>query len=256
MRRRLRRTHVSRSGGGRRRGLPRDRPLRIGSRPVPDEDRSGSTARNATEAETRSRLRNAAERLFAERGFKEVTVRQISRDARANVAAVNYHFGDKLGLYQAVLQAAIDRMRETTDAAREAGAGRSAEDRLRIYISIFIRRLLADRRGTVHRLVTREMMDPTPALDVIIVQGVLPRMEYLSEVIADLLECEVADPRVGRSVASVWTQSAAYVANPIAERLGGPMAPTPEDVDAIAQHIADFSIAGIRAIAGSRAPRR
>jgi len=90
---------------------------------------------------------------------------------------------------------------------------------------------------------------------VIIEQGVLPRMEYLSEMIAELLGCEMTDPRVGRSVASVWTQSAAYVANPIAERLGGPIAPTPDDVDAIAQHIADFSIAGIRAIGRSRAPR-
>lgn len=245
MRRRLRDTRDSHSAGRRRRGLPRDRPLRLSSRPVPETDQTGSNS----EAETRSRLLNAAERMFAERGFKDVTVRRICRDARANVAAVNYHFGDKLGLYRAVLQAACDRMRETTDTARAAGIGHSAEDRLRIYISIFINRLLADRRGTVHRLVTREMMDPTPALDTIIEQGVRPRMEYLSDVIADLIGCDSTDPRVGRSVASVWTQSAAYVANPIAERLGGPIAPTPTDVDAIARHITDFSIAGIRAIA-------
>jgi AcrR family transcriptional regulator len=220
-----------------------------------DEDRAGATSRTTSEAETRSRLLSVAERLFAERGFKDVTVREICRGAHANVAAVNYHFRDKLGLYQAVLQAAVDRMRETTEAARAAGAGRPAEERLRLYISIFMRRLLADRSGTVHRLVTREMMDPTPALDVIVVQGVLPRMEYLSEVIVDLLGCDAADPRVSRSVASVWTQSAAYVANPIAERLGSSIAATAADADTIAQHIADFSIAGIRAISGSRAVR-
>jgi TetR/AcrR family transcriptional regulator, regulator of cefoperazone and chloramphenicol sensitivity len=221
---------------------------------MPDDVRAGAS-RTVTEAETRSRLLSVGERLFAERGFKDVTVREICRQARANVAAVNYHFGDKLGLYQAVLQAAVDRMRETTDAARAAGAGHSAEERLRIYLAIFMRRLLADPSGTVHRLVTREMMDPTPALDVIIVQGVLPRMEYLSEVIAELLGCDSSDPRVGRSVASVWTQSAAYVANPIAERLGSSLTAMPDDAEAIAQHIADFSIAGIRAIRGSRAVR-
>ena len=248
MRRRLRDTHDPRSGSRRRRGLPRDRPLRLSSRPVPEIDQTGSTS----EAATRSRLLNAGERLFAERGFKDVTVRGICRDARANVAAVNYHFGDKLGLYRAVLQAACDRMRETAETARAAGISHSAEDRLRIYISIFIGRLLADRRGAVHRLVTREMMDPTPALDTIVEQGVRPRMEYLSEVIADLIGCDSTDSRVGRSVASVWTQSAAYVANPIAERLGGPIAPTSSDVDAIARHITDFSIAGIRAIARTK----
>ena len=156
---------------------------------MPDEDRSGTT-----EAETRARLLSAAERLFADRGFKDVTVREICRDARANVAAVNYHFRDKLGLYRAVLQSAIDRMRETTDAAREAGKGRPAEEQLRTYISIFTSRLLADPRGTVHRLVTREMMNPTPALDAIAQQAVRPRMEYLSEVIADLIGSDPADP--------------------------------------------------------------
>ena len=44
--------------------------------------------------ETRERLLKAAEALFAERGFKRVTVREICLAARANVAAVNYHFGD------------------------------------------------------------------------------------------------------------------------------------------------------------------
>ena len=48
--------------------------------------------------ETRDRLLKASTRLFADRGFKHVTVREICRAARANVAAVNYHFGDKLGL--------------------------------------------------------------------------------------------------------------------------------------------------------------
>ncbi|MBI3492350.1 MAG: helix-turn-helix transcriptional regulator, partial [Acidobacteria bacterium] len=65
------------------------------------------------DSETRDRLLRAAERLFADRGFKKVTVRDICRVARANVAAVNYHFGDKLGLYREVLQSATDAMRAT-----------------------------------------------------------------------------------------------------------------------------------------------
>ena len=92
--------------------------------------------------ETRERLLKAAERLFADRGFKNVTVRDICRVARANVAAVNYHFGDKLGLYREVLQSAIAAMRETNDTARQAGAGRRPEEQLRRYIVIFVHRLL------------------------------------------------------------------------------------------------------------------
>jgi AcrR family transcriptional regulator len=73
--------------------------------------------------ETRERVRRAAAQLFADRGFKKVTVRDICRGARANVAAVNYHFGDKNGLYREVLQRAIDTLRATSDAARVAGDG-------------------------------------------------------------------------------------------------------------------------------------
>ena len=73
--------------------------------------------------ETRERVLKAAAQLFADRGFKKVTVRDICRAARANVAAVNYHFGDKGGLYREVLQLAIETMRATNDAARAAGRG-------------------------------------------------------------------------------------------------------------------------------------
>ena len=75
--------------------------------------------------ETRERLLKTAERLFAERGFKRVTVREICKVARANIASVNYHYGGKLGLYREVMRLAIETMQETTDAARLAGEGQA-----------------------------------------------------------------------------------------------------------------------------------
>ena len=71
--------------------------------------------------ETRQRVLEAAAHLFALRGFKKVTIRAICAAAHANVAAVNYHFGDKLGLYREVLEMAIAVMQQTTAAAARAG---------------------------------------------------------------------------------------------------------------------------------------
>ena len=206
-------------------------------------------SRRRGDPETRERLLRAAERLFADRGFKDVTVRDICRAARANVAAVNYHFGDKFGLYREVLQSAIDRMRATNDAAREAGAGQTAEEQLRRYITIFLGRLLASGNDTVHRLVTRELNDPTPALDDLIEQGIQPRIDFLSSLVADIMSCEPSDRRVLRCVASIQTQSLAYIPNAIGDRLWLTSKPTAAHVQEVARHIADFSIAGIRALA-------
>jgi AcrR family transcriptional regulator len=198
--------------------------------------------------ETRERLLKAAERLFADRGFKKVTVREICRAARANVSAVNYHFGDKLGLYREVLQSAIDAMRETNEAARQAGKGRRAEEQLRRYIVIFVHRLLGAGHETMHKLIHREMHDPTPALDALVEQGVRPRVEFLSGLVAEMIDCDPSDPRVLRCVASIQSQSIAYLPNPIAARLGLTFKPTPAHLDEVAEHIAEFSLAGVHAV--------
>jgi TetR/AcrR family transcriptional regulator, regulator of cefoperazone and chloramphenicol sensitivity len=189
--------------------------------------------------ETRERLLKAAERLFADRGFKNVTVRDICQAARANVAAVNYHFGDKLGLYREVLQAAIEAMRDTN----------GAEEQLRRYIVTVVRRQLGSGHDSVHKLIHREMHDPTPALDDLVEQGVRPRVEYLSGLVAEIIGCRASDPRVLRCVASVQAQSIAYLPNPIADRLGLTFKPTAARIEEVAEHIAEFSLAGVHAVA-------
>ena len=200
------------------------------------------------DTETRDRLLKAAERLFADRGFKKVTVRDICRAARANVAAVNYHFGDKLGLYREVLQSAIDGMRGTNDEARLAGAGHPAEEQLRRYLAIFGRRILTPGNDTIHRLINREMNDPTPVLDLLVEQGVRPRVEYLSGLIAEMIHCAPTDQRVIRCVAGVQAQVVSYLPNPIAARFGLANQPTAANLTEIADHIAAFSLAGIHAV--------
>jgi AcrR family transcriptional regulator len=202
---------------------------------------------------TRERVLRTAERLFADRGFKRITVRDICRTARANVAAVNYHFGDKMGLYREVLQQAIDGMREITESARAAGEGQQPEEKLRRYLVIFLRRLTAPGHEAIHRLIQREMHDPTPALDALVDQGVRPRVAYLCEVIGELIGCDPSDPRVLRCAASVQAQSVSYMPNPIASRLGFHLDHTAAHIDAAAHHIAEFSLAGIRAIAAAPA---
>ncbi|HWW89061.1 MAG TPA: CerR family C-terminal domain-containing protein [Vicinamibacterales bacterium] len=199
---------------------------------------------------------SAAERLFADRGFKRVTVREICRVARANVAAVNYHFGGKLGLYREVLQSAIDAMRSTNEAAKQAGEGQTPENQLRRYIFIFVHRLLSPGNETMHRLMNREMNDPTPVLDELVERGVRPRIEYLSGVVSEMIGRPPTDQEVLRCIASIQSQSIAYLPNPIVKKLGLTLTATPAQIDEVAEHIAQFSVAGVRAIASANERRR
>src|ERR1700689_677128 len=70
--------------------------------------------------DTRTRILDAAERLFAERGFRGTSVRAITALAGANLAAVGYHFGSKAELVAAVIR----RVTEPILAARGAGLAR------------------------------------------------------------------------------------------------------------------------------------
>lgn len=64
------------------------------------EKRGGRTAEDALG--TRERILRVAERLFAERGYKSVSLRTLTTEAGANIASVNYHFGSKEGLVAAI----------------------------------------------------------------------------------------------------------------------------------------------------------
>jgi AcrR family transcriptional regulator len=205
------------------------------------------------ERETRARLLAEAARLFADRGFKGVTVREICRAAGANVAAINYHFGDKAGLYLEVLRPAVKAMRESTERARAAGEGRPPEEQLRLAIVAFLQLAQSPDSMVVHRLIQWEMREPTPALDLFVEEGVRPRMEHLSEIVAGMIGTSPSDKRVRRCVGSIQSQMLMVLPNPVAERLGTRGKPPTATVPpALVRHIVAFSIAGIRAIGGAQ----
>jgi TetR/AcrR family transcriptional regulator, regulator of cefoperazone and chloramphenicol sensitivity len=198
--------------------------------------------------ETRDRLLDVAVRLFAEHGFNDVTVRDICRKARANVAAVNYHFGGKSGLYEEVLRSAIRIMQATTEEIRAAGEHQPPDRQLEAAIRIFLTRVVTTRNKWIHQLMLKEVSNPTPSFELILNEVIKPRMSYLRNVVAAIMGCDPDDRRVGLCVMSVQAQMFALLNSPISFRaFSEPL--TPDRVELMAQHIASFSIAGARAVA-------
>jgi TetR/AcrR family transcriptional regulator, regulator of cefoperazone and chloramphenicol sensitivity len=201
-----------------------------------------------TETDTHGRLLEAATRLFSERGFRKVTVRQICQAADANVAAVNYHFQDKTGLYRAVLERGIALIRETTELSQRVPEGTTApEDRLRVFIQTVIERMMrSGTDGWLARILRQELANPTPELDSLVERAIRPRLRVLAGLVGEVLECPVDDARVYLGVASIQSQILQLTGrHPLAERFHWRRHWTAEDVG---RHIADFSIAGLRAI--------
>ena len=203
----------------------------------------------AEQPETRQRLLEVAGEVFAEQGFRGATVREICQRAEANVAAVNYHFGGKEGLYGEVLRFAhgCAFAKYPPDMGLEAGA--SPKQRLHAFVRSFLLRVLDDGQPAWHgKLMVREIADPTGALDAIVRDGIRPHFATLMGVVTDLLGPRLAaDPdRVRYAAWSVVGQCLFYFfGQPVIRRLHPAQGLAPEDVDALARHITDFSLAAL-----------
>ena len=204
---------------------------------------------------TRERLLEVATRLFAESGFKRVTVRAICHEAKANVAAVNYHFRDKLGLYTEVLGQAVAVMREATEAAMRAAEGRTPPEQLRAYIRAVSERILAQGCDSwLHQLINREMADPTVLVSTLVEDGMRPRLEFLSRIVASLTGRAVDDAAVMMCVCSIHSQVVMFRPSPIATEIRSRFNLPPFTADLVADHITAFTLAGLEAF--NAAPAR
>lgn len=212
---------------------------------------------------TRERLLMVAAHRFAEHGFARVSVRDICQEARANVAAVNYHFGGKTGLYEAVMNAAIGTMQATTDAARDAGTGLDGRGRLGAFVRTFVHRVVGlGRESWIHQLMMRELSDPTPMLDRVAADVLRPRLAYLCDAMADAVGVAPDHPAVVRSAVSLTSQFHGLIWSAIMRKVAPGYEPSPDRLDDIADHITRFSLGGLSAVleppasAPARAGRR
>ena len=80
----------------------------------------------ANRSDTKTRILDAAEKLFAERGFSETSLRLITSKAEVNLASVNYHFGSKKELIRAVLARYLDVFMPAAADAIVAEIGRAS----------------------------------------------------------------------------------------------------------------------------------
>jgi AcrR family transcriptional regulator len=194
--------------------------------------------------DTRSRLLKAAAEIFAEKGYENATIREICGRASANVALVNYHFGDKLELYTEVWRCFLKRGEQAAAAASEV----DPEMDLRNIVRAMLERAFETREQD-HlriRMMLHEFVQPTPATARVVEVAMRPVYDRLRNVVGALLDLAPDDEQVRLSVHSIIGQVTHFAhSGPMMAALWPEMKMTPEQRARVAAHIAEVALSSL-----------
>lgn len=199
---------------------------------------------------TKDRLIHAAAPIFAEKGYRDTTVAEICEAADANIAAVNYHFGDKESLYDAVWRSAFEATSNTFPIDEALPANPELEDYLYSYAFALMHRIFCDgEAGLFPKMLHQELSNPTLALDKIGREVLFPQSQFVGKEIRSYLEPELTEEEIRLCVHSVISQCAFYnFSRPLRERMLGDQTMTEDELEKLARHIAKFSLGGLNAM--------
>ena len=205
-------------------------------------------------SETRSRLLEAAAEVFSDQGFRHARVSDICQRAQANIAAVNYHFGDKEQLYAAVIRL----LNEETQASASflmIGSEAHPEDQLRTFIRGLLYPLLQTGPSTrLAKLMAWEMIEPTAALDYMIENVIRPINSVLEGIVSGIMGLPVGHEVVGTCVGSIFSQCMIYFQSKEIIRRMNPEVINPDctyeaaTIERLAEHMTQFSLGGMHSM--------
>lgn len=199
-------------------------------------------------APTRQRLLESACDVFAEKGYRDATIAEICQRAGANIAAVNYHFRGKETLYVEAWGRALHRSLEAHPPDGGIREDASPQRRLRARILALLERITDEKSGEFDILRT-ELANPTGLLQKAIRPAIKPLKDATGAIIRELLGPRASDIQVAFCLHSIFSQclhvmfKGRLMKEPGEWDLLGP-----RRLAAFADHVARFSLAGIRAI--------
>jgi|LakMenEpi03Aug12_release.lakeMendotaPanAssembly.Ray.scaffolds.fasta_scaffold292896_2 AcrR family transcriptional regulator len=199
--------------------------------------------------DARDRILLAAGQAFAEHGFEGATVRDICLSAGANVAAVNYYFGDKRRLYiESVKHAHRSRVEQVP--LPEWPAGTPAAERLHDFIDNMLERMLGFGQPPWQvRLMLREVLQPTDACRELVEDYIRPHFDVLLGILDDIVDGRLPRAELRRVAMSIVGQCFLYRA---AGDVVGMLVPSDELASLhtpkrLAEHVTRFSLAALGA---------
>lgn len=202
---------------------------------------------------TRQRLLEAAGMVFAEHGYDRATGKEICERAGANPAAINYHFGGKDKLYAAALHEAHRRFLTAEGLRASLPPGTPAAERVGIIIRDLLSNLLTtDPSAWQLKLMTQEMMRPTPFLDELVRAEIVPKSMFLRAAVAELLGRPDSHPSVQLSCMNIIALCLSqYLNREIFRRVFPALALSADGLELLTAHTLSFVTGGLRQVAAT-----
>ncbi|MCA9101894.1 MAG: CerR family C-terminal domain-containing protein [Pirellulales bacterium] len=201
--------------------------------------------------DTQQRLLEAAGRVFADRGYRDATVREICAEADVNLAAVNYYFGDKRRLYIEAVKCAHRSMIEQVPMP-EWPPETPPQERLQQFVRTLLNRMLGEKNvGWRPRLMLREVIEPTEACRELVDQYFRPHFEILLGILRQIVPADTPPQVLHQLGFSVVGQCLFYrVAGEIAGMMIGPREHAAYySREQLADHISRVSLAALGCVA-------
>ncbi|KAF0177611.1 MAG: TetR family transcriptional regulator [Nitrospirae bacterium] len=187
----------------------------------------------------------AAVDVFAEKGYRDATVAEICSLAKANIAAVNYHFRDKETLYREAWRYAFSESIKAYPPDAGVSKTSSPEERLKGQIVALLQRIHSKKNKEI-LIILKEFANSTELLHEIMREMLLPLQMKMQATIRELLGPDVSDSQIQFCEISIISQCV----NPMVLKKKNEKNAPPGigNVKAYAEHVARFSLAGIHAI--------
>ncbi|WIA62560.1 CerR family C-terminal domain-containing protein [Stenotrophomonas sp. BIO128-Bstrain] len=198
---------------------------------------------------TKARILEGAGDLFARQGFAETTGKAIAEQAGVDLASINYHFGSRSGLYQAVLAEAHRRVVSLADLSLLAERDLAPSDRLLALLQGIVGSVTSA-EGWHVRVLARELGSPSSHLQALFTDEIAPKLSHVLDIISAITGLPKEDPAVLRCLLRVGAPCLMLL---IGSNLPGPLqiiAGMPQH--ALIRHLHAFAMAGLLDVAKQR----
>jgi len=202
---------------------------------------------------TRARIVEVAGQLFAEHGYADTTSKAICESAQTNIAAVNYHFGSRDGLYLAVLEEVHKRLVNLDYLSRLADSAQPAGDKLGQLLDSLVP-ILIEGVGWHTRLWARELVAPSPLLPKVMREQTMPKFQVLARIVGEITGIPLRDPALVRCIVNIMAPCMVLLI--VKRNIESPVqAIFKQPAADLARHMKVYALGGLAAIAASRAKK-